>query len=62
MEKKNGLFKIFQIFLLITVILSFFIFVKAYILNDYGRLKYNITWQFPILLALYLDSIFMHNY
>jgi hypothetical protein len=62
MKNQDMLFTTFKIFLLITLIFSFFIFVKAYILNNYGQLKYNITWQFPILLALYLDAIFMHQY
>lgn len=45
------------IFLGITVLLSFYILVMNIIFKDKSlRTSFN-TWQFPMLLALFLDSI-----
>jgi hypothetical protein len=62
MKKYDKLQLCFHIFLFITLILAFCIFIKTYIFNDYGDLKFYITWQFPILLAVFLDSIYIHDY
>jgi len=48
----------FQITLLIAVLLGFYIFVMSFILKkkEYNNL-FN-TWQFPMLLAIYMDSVY----
>ena len=55
--KKNILDNLFQTSLFFTLILSFFIFVKTVILRN-GEHRTFTTWQFPMLLAIFLDSIY----
>lgn len=56
--KYNLLQIILQISLLIALLISFYIFVRILVMKDS---KYNncfSTWQFPMLLAIYIDTIY----
>jgi len=46
-----------QVVLLIALTISFYIFVKSMILSDEKKNKIS-TWQFPMLLAIYIDTIY----
>jgi len=45
--------------LLVAVILSFFVFVKVMIMNDKTHRNIFSTWQFPMLLAIFLDTFYI---
>jgi uncharacterized integral membrane protein len=49
---------IFKTLLLIVVIISFFIFINILVLKNQNYKSMFSTWQFPMLLALYLDVIY----
>ena len=56
--KYNLLQSIFQVSLLIALLISFYIFVRTLVMKD---LKHSIsfsTWQFPMLLAIYIEAIY----
>ena len=48
--------KMFNFSLFICLILSFYIFVHAILFNDSDKKRIFSTWQFPMLLALYIDA------
>jgi len=55
----NNLLKtIFQIALLIALLISFYIFVRTLIMKDGKHKNFFSTWQFPMLLAIYIDTIY----
>ena len=56
--KGNLLHIIFQISLLVALLISFYIFVKTLLLKDDKHKKIYSTWQFPMLLAIYIDTIY----
>lgn len=49
---------IFKTLLLIVVIISFFIFINILVFKNHKYKSMFSTWQFPMLLALYLDVIY----
>jgi len=49
---------IFHYLLLISVLISFYIFIKTIIMNHDDKKHMFSTWQFPMLLAIYLDLIY----
>ena len=56
--KGDLLHKIFRLSLLIAVFISFYIFVKTLFLNEERHKKIYTTWQFPMLLAIFIDTIY----
>jgi hypothetical protein len=50
---------IFNLSLLITLILSFYIFIRALFFEDSEKMRMFNAWQFPMLLALYIDSVYI---
>jgi hypothetical protein len=50
---------LFKISLLITLILSFYIFIKAIFFEDNEKKRMFNSWQFPMLLALYIDAVYI---
>jgi hypothetical protein len=44
--------------LLISLLISFYIFVNTLFLQDIKENKTFSTWQFPMLLAIYIDNIY----
>jgi hypothetical protein len=51
---------IFKLCLLIALIISFYFFMDVLVFkNKHHRVVFS-TWQFPMLLALYLDTIYHH--
>ena len=50
---------LFKISLLITLILSFYIFIKAIFFEDSNKKRIFNAWQFPMLLALYIDAVYI---
>ena len=51
----NTIHSIFKIFLLITLCLSFYIFINNIGLKEFKNKSTFNTWQFPMLLAIFLD-------
>jgi hypothetical protein len=56
--KGDILHKIFRLSLLIASVISFYIFVKTLIFNEEKHKKIYTTWQFPMLLAIFIDTIY----
>ena len=52
---KNILKQIFEFLLLIILLISFYIFTDVVVLKNTTHFSLFSTWQFPMLLALYLD-------
>jgi hypothetical protein len=52
-------YDIFTILLLLTLLFSFYIFIRALFFNDSSKRRIFSTWQFPMLLALYIDQIYV---
>jgi hypothetical protein len=50
---------LFNFSLFITLILSFYIFVRSLFFYDNDKRRIFSTWQFPMLLALYIDAIYI---
>jgi hypothetical protein len=48
---------IFQMTLLFVLFLSFYISVSAFLTKKHKRSVIYNTWQFPMLLALYIDAL-----
>ena len=44
--------------LLITLLLSFYFFISHMVLGDKKHSKIFTTWQFPMLFAIFIDSIY----
>ena len=53
--------RIFQLALFMTLLLSVYIFIQTMIFNHNNKNKrlFN-TWQFPMLLALFLDTLYIY--
>uniref|UniRef100_A0A6C0DRG3 Uncharacterized protein n=1 Tax=viral metagenome TaxID=1070528 RepID=A0A6C0DRG3_9ZZZZ len=51
--------KIFLLFLLITMAISFYIFVQAIFYNSEPHKLLYSTWQFPMLFALFMESVLL---
>ena len=49
---------VFQMTLLFALLLSFYIFVKTVFWGDITKKKLFSNWQFPMILAIYLDLIY----
>jgi hypothetical protein len=49
---------IFKTLLLIVVIISLYIFINILVFKNHKYKSMFSTWQFPMLLALYLDIIY----
>lgn len=49
----------FKISLLVTLILSFYIFIKAIFFEDNEKKRMFNAWQFPMLLSLYIDAVYI---
>ena len=57
---KNDVFSlVFQLSLLLTLILSFYIFIRAIFFSDNEKKQLFNAWQFPMLLALYIDVVYI---
>jgi hypothetical protein len=57
---KNTKFELlFKISLLVTLLLSFYIFIKAIFFQDSDKKRIFNAWQFPMLLALYIDAVYI---
>lgn len=53
---------VFQMALLFALLLSFYIFVKTIFFGDLTKKKLFSNWQFPMLLAVYLDVMYHHKF
>ena len=49
---------IFKFVLFIALAISFYVFINIILFKDFTYKKMFSTWQFPMLLALYLDVIY----
>ena len=58
MVNKNIIHKMFIFILFICVLISFYFFVDAFILKNVKHLKIFNAWQFPMLLAIYVDTLY----
>ena len=57
---KNDTFSlVFQLSLLLTLILSFYIFIRSIFYKDHSKRRLFDAWQFPMLLALYIDAVYI---
>jgi hypothetical protein len=56
--KYNLLQNIFQVSLLIALLISFYIFVRTLVMKDLKNSISFSTWQFPMLLAIYIEAIY----
>ena len=59
---KNILKQIFEFLLLIILSISFYIFIDVIVLKNTTHFNLFSTWQFPMLLALYMDLHYDHHY
>lgn len=50
---------LFKLSLLITLMLSFYIFIRAIFFEDDEKKRMFNAWQFPMLLALYIDAVYI---
>ena len=49
---------IFQVCLLTTLLISFYFFIDVLVFKNKHHSDIFSTWQFPMLLAIYLDTIY----
>ena len=49
---------LFKIILFIAVIISFYIFIQTLVVKDVKYKKIFSTWQFPMLLAIFLEVLY----
>lgn len=49
---------LFKIVLFIAVIISFYIFIQILVVKDLTYKKIFSTWQFPMLLAIFLEVLY----
>lgn len=57
---KQGDFAVlFKISLLLTLILSFYIFIRALFFDDDEKKRMFNAWQFPMLLSIYIDAVYI---
>lgn len=55
---ENNLHKIFVVLLLFTTALSFYFFIHVVVLKEYNHQSIFSNWQFPMLLAVFLDVLY----
>jgi hypothetical protein len=53
----NIIKKIFKLLFFIVLLISFYFFIDVLIFKNKDHYSVFTTWQFPMLLALYLDAI-----
>jgi hypothetical protein len=53
----NIIKKIFKLLFFIVLLISFYFFIDVLIFKNKDHYTVFTTWQFPMLLALYLDAI-----
>ena len=56
--KETNFALLFKISLLVTLILSFYIFIRAIFFEDSDKKRIFNAWQFPMLLAIFIDTAF----
>lgn len=49
---------LFKVVLFIAVIISFYIFIQILVVKDLTYKKIFSTWQFPMLLAIFLEVLY----
>lgn len=54
----TNLEKIFVFSLLIALLISFYFFISHIVMRDDKHKKIFNSWQFPMLLAIFIDSIY----
>lgn len=54
----NSIEHVFHLALLIALLISFYFFIDILVFKNKKHLGIFTTWQFPMLLALYIDTIF----
>lgn len=59
-QKDNILHKVLRFSLLVALIISFYIFVNTLVFNENKHKKIYSTWQFPMILAIYIDTIYYY--
>ena len=57
--KPDAFSLVFQLSLLLTLILSFYIFLRSVFYKDQEKRRLFDAWQFPMLLALYIDAVYI---
>ena len=61
LKKLNFLYQLdflFKFILFIAVIISFYIFIQILVVKDLTYKKIFSTWQFPMLLAIFLEVLY----
>jgi hypothetical protein len=51
---------VLQVSLLVSVLISFYILIEVIVYKNKADYKLYTNWQFPMLLALLIDSIFQY--
>jgi len=57
--KPDAFSLVFQLSLLLALILSFYIFLRSVFYKDHEKRRLFDAWQFPMLLALYIDAVYI---
>lgn len=58
MEKKSLIQNLFVFCLLLALLLSFYFFIDTLVFKNKEHSPIFSTWQFPMLLALFVDTIY----
>ncbi len=58
MEKTPFLQSLFVVCLFVALLLSFYFFIDILVLKKKDHSKIFSTWQFPMLLAIFVDTIY----
>lgn len=61
LKKPDFLFQLdfwFKIVLLISVMISFYVFIQILVVKDLTYKPMFSTWQFPMLLAIYIEVLY----
>ena len=61
LKKPDFLFQLdfwFKIVLLISVIISFYVFIQILVVKDLTYKSMFSTWQFPMLLAIFIEVLY----
>ena len=53
---------LFHLSLFISLIISFYIFINAVVFRKREHHRVYFTWQFPMLLAIFLESLFSSDF
>jgi len=59
MQKYTLLNSIFILSLFIALVISFYLFIMVIVFKDKEHISIFSTWQFPMLLALFIDVVFL---